>query len=143
MWSRSGDATVRGMTTARIRRPGALGAVLAVVAACVGVLVVAAAPASASLWYVANEAEYRSALSVASGDNTGPHTIELTADITLSGGTDPQYTGPRPLTIDGNDHVLSGGVARRILFHNTSASLTVHDIQMSNGKAPGGGAAIL
>ncbi len=123
------------------RGRGFAGAVVAVLVAAVAVAVTVA-PAAATLWFVGDEASYRSALTVASSDNTGPHTIEITADFTITGATDPTYSGAQPLTIDGNDHFLSGGVTRRILAHTSTAALTVNDLQLSNGKASGPGGAI-
>jgi hypothetical protein len=63
------------------------GVTAAVLAA--GLLAVAASPVSATRVSVATEAEYRQALMDLSADNTGPHVIEVTADITIAGATDP------------------------------------------------------
>jgi predicted outer membrane repeat protein len=102
-------------------------------------VVVAGAPASATTISVATETEYRNALTTLSADGSGPHVIEVTADITIAGATDPVYTGTQPLTINGNGNTLDGGNNSRILDHNTSVLLTVNEVTMANG-APAGGA---
>jgi hypothetical protein len=91
---------------------------------------------------VATEAEYRNALTTMSGDGSGPHVIEVTANITLDDGTDPGYTGTQPLTINGNGHTIDAGGTSRILFTFTTAPLTINGLTLANGDAAGAGGAV-
>ena len=119
------------------------GAVAALLAAAIGVLVVTAAPASGSVLFVSNEAEYRAALTTLSADSAGPHVIEITADFGITGATDPQYTSFRRLTIEGNGHFITGNVSRRFLQTTVyDGSLTINDLQFSNGLNSSHGGAI-
>ncbi len=113
------------------------GLVVALLAATVGVLTLTAAPVSATTASVANDTQYRAALLALSGDNTGPHVIDITADFTITLAGDPTYTGTQPLTIEGNGHTINGGAPgdpHRILNHNTAQTLTVNNLTLTNGK---------
>jgi predicted outer membrane repeat protein len=107
-----------------------------------GLAVLTARPAGATTVSVANETEYRNALTTLSSDASGPHTIDVTADITLSAGTDPIYTGSQPLTITGNGHTLGAGGTSRVLLQNTTAALIVDDLIVTGGNSSGNGGAI-
>lgn len=115
-----------------------------------GVLGLTAVPAQAQTAaetspVVSTETQYRSAVATLSGDNSGPHTITLGADITITGATDPTYVGTQPLTIDGDGHTLSGGDTRRVLLKvGPSPLLTLTDIVVRDGFAAtlGGGGAV-
>jgi predicted outer membrane repeat protein len=102
--------------------------------------------AGATTTSVGTETAYRTALTTLSGDGSGPHTIEITADFSITGGTDPTYTGAQPLTINGNGHTLDGTNTRRIVFVNVATPLTVNGLTLINGTSGtshGGGIASL
>ena len=109
-----------------------------VVSGAVAGLVSSALPAAAMTVSVATETEYRNALTTLSGDNTGPHVIEVTADLSITGGTDPVYAGTQPLTINGNGHTISGGGTRRILEYSSGADLAINDLTVTQGAASTG-----
>jgi hypothetical protein len=90
---------------------------------------------------VGTEQQYRDAITTLSGDNSGPHTITLTADITLAAATDPTYTGTQPLTIDGAGFFLDGGLNSRVLLYDSAPTtpLTLENITVQNGRAEGTG----
>ncbi len=90
-------------------------------------------PADATTASVANETQYRNALTTLSADGSGPHTITLTADIVLSGGTDPTYTGTQPLTLDGDGHAIDANGTSRILASTSLGSVTVRDLEVRDG----------
>ena len=115
----------------------------ALVAATVGVAGVT--PAHASTRTAGTEAAYRSALSALSADQTGPHTLTLTADITLTSGGDPTYTGTQPLTLDGDGHTIDAGGGRRAFARTAHTPvITLTDLVLTGGAAPGGsGGAVL
>ncbi len=92
-----------------------------------------AAPAGATNATVGTEAQYRTALTNLSGDASGPHTITLNADIVLSGGSDPTYTGTQALTIDGDGHSIDANGSSRVLFADTDNGVTVRDIEIRDG----------
>jgi predicted outer membrane repeat protein len=107
-------------------------------------LAVDVTPVSATTVSVATETQYRDALTALSGDNTGPHVIEVTADIVLDDGTgDPSYTGTRPLTVNGNGHTIDAGGNNRVLrFATASPLLTINDLTLTGGTDTDGGGAI-
>jgi hypothetical protein len=116
--------------------------ILALVLAAAGLA--STGPAAAAAVTVTTEAQYRSALATLSADGSGPHTVTLGADITITGGTDPAYTGSQALTIDGDGHTLSGGDTRRVLAGTPSGSprLTITDITLRDGFAAFSGGAV-
>ena len=103
-----------------------------------------AGPAETSL-SVGDEAAYRAALASLSADASGPHAIELTADITVDDGTDPTYTGDQDLTIDGHGFTLDAAATSRLVVVDspTDAQLRLVDITLQNGNADGDGGAVL
>ena len=109
--------------------------VVALLAASVGVLTVTAGPVSASVRDVANDQEYRDALAFVSGDASGPHVINITADFTITEPGDPTYANlTQPLTINGNGHTIDGGGSHRILFQRLAGgALTVNDLTVVDG----------
>jgi len=115
---------------------------LAVAAGAMTISVLWAGPTQAETVSVASEAEYRAALTTLSADATGPHTVEITADFTITGGTDPSYTGDQNLTIVGNGHTISGGDARRILFVSDSVVLEIRDLTLRDGFTTEDGGAL-
>ena len=90
-------------------------------------------PVAATTLSVSNETEYRTALTTLSSDASGPHTVNITADITLSGGTDPTYTGTQPLTITGNSHTIDAAATSRVLNHDSTADLAIQDLTVTGG----------
>ena len=105
---------------------------------------VASAPSTAAetATTVTDEAGYRAALATLSADATGPHTIDLGADITVDDGTDPTYTGTQPLTIDGHGFTLDAFWTSRLLVVDspTDAAVTLTAITLDHGSSgPGGG----
>jgi hypothetical protein len=108
-----------------------------------GLLAVEVTPVSATTVSVATEAEYRNALTALSGDNSGPHVIEVTADITIAGATDPAYAGTQPLTINGNGHTINGDNNSRVLFFNSSALVTMNDLTVTGGTQAGDGGGVV
>lgn len=97
------------------------------------VALVPAAQAGATTPSVANETQYRAALAALSADGSGPHTVTLTADIVLSGGTDPSYTGTQALTVDGDGHSIDANGTSRILASTSLAGVTVRDLEVRDG----------
>ena len=97
-----------------MRPPFAVAAAVALLAASAAAFV-PAAPAGATTATVANETQYRNALTTLSGDTSGPHTITLSADIVLSAGTYPTYTGTQDLTLDDNAQASDPNTTSRIL----------------------------
>jgi hypothetical protein len=91
---------------------------------------------------VGDETEYRNALTALSLDAAGPHTITLTADITLSVGTDPLYDGSQALTLDGAGFTIDAAGTSQILNFDSNALLTVRNITMRNGVTGGSGGAV-
>ena len=120
--------------------------------ACSGIAIVGAAAYAAALLVfglpglgganhtvsVATEQEYRDALTDLSAGDTAPHTINVTADITIDDGTDPTYSGTQPLTINGNGHTLDATNSSRVLNHNSAAALTIEGLTVTAGAAAGG-----
>lgn len=104
----------------------------------VAVVVLVAAPASATSVNVATETEYRTALTSLSADTSGPHTINLTGDITLTGGTDPTYSGSTPLTIAGAGHIIDATTTSRVLKSDGIAGLTLDHVTIRHGAAAAG-----
>ncbi len=94
---------------------------------------------------VGDEAAYRAALATLSADASGPHTIELTADITVDDGTDPTYTGSQPLTVEGHGFALDAAGTSRLLVMDspTDAPLTLSEVTLRNGSAAGDGGGLL
>jgi hypothetical protein len=94
---------------------------------------------------VGDEASFRAALVALSADPAGPHTIDLTADITLALGTDPTYTGTEDLTIDGHGFVLDGGGTSRVLdiASPTPVSVTFFEVTVTGGSTTGNGGAVI
>ena len=86
----------------------------------------AEAPVAETTLAVGDEASYRAALTALSADATGPHTIDLTADITVDDGTDPTYTGTQPLTIDGHGFTLDAAGTSRLLVMDSADRLGAH-----------------
>jgi len=82
---------------------------------------------------VTDEASYRDAILDLSADPSGPHTINVLADITLTGNTDPEYTGDQDLTVNGNGHTIDGGGTVKILDSDGPANLTINDLTVVNG----------
>lgn len=116
---------------------------MALLAATVGVAAVTIAPAGAVTIQVVDEASYRAALVTLSANTTAPHVIDVAADFTITGVTDPRYNNTQqPLTIEGNGHTISGGGSRRILNHDTTQALTVNNLTLANGRAVVAGGAI-
>lgn len=106
---------------------------------------VAAPPAAATTVTVNDEAGYRSALAQLSADDSGPHRIELGADVVVDHGADPAYSGTQPLTIDGNGHTLDGAGAVRLLVVDspTDAAVRLVRVTVRRGWADGDGGAVL
>lgn len=105
-------------------------------------LVASPAPAAAATISVGTETAYRNALTDLSGNPSGPHTITLTADITLTvTGSDPAYLGTQPLTIDGDGHTIDAAGRSRALVVGTSVpAVTIREITIRNGVGGFGGA---
>ncbi|MEL7210571.1 MAG: hypothetical protein AAGK32_20450, partial [Actinomycetota bacterium] len=91
------------------RRPAVLLVTLLLTALLAAVPAGAQESGPEKLAEVTDEAEYRTALADLSADNSGPHTIVLSADIVIAGSTDPEYTGNQPLTIDGQGQFTLDG----------------------------------
>jgi hypothetical protein len=103
--------------------------------------VLVADPASATVFTVSDSAEYVAALTAASGDTSGAHTIVLDANVTVA--ATPVYAGTQALTIDGDGFTLSGGDTRRVLQVNGASppAVTIQDIVVRDGfSATSGGA---
>jgi hypothetical protein len=98
---------------------------------------VGATPVGATTIQVANETQYRQALTTLSAAGGGPHRIDVTASFTLTGGTDPTYTGPADLMIAGGGHTISGGGNVRILHSTGTADLVIRDLVLRQGAAAG------
>lgn len=94
---------------------------------------------------VGDEAAYRAALTALSADAAGPHTITLSADITVDDGTDPTYTGTEDLTVEGAGFTLDAAGTSRLLVIDSpaDATLILRDVTMRNGVAAGDGGAVL
>ncbi len=92
---------------------------------------------------VDDEASHRAALTSLSTAPSGPHTIELAADIVVHDGTDPTYTGDADLAIDGNGHLLDGADVNRLLVvESADADLTLGAVAVQGGRAVGDGGAV-
>ena len=88
---------------------------------------------------VATAAQYRDALSdLSTNINPGPHTVRLTADITLVADNEPTYTGTRQLIIDGDGHTVDGNGLNRAIDHQSTSRLTLRELTIRNGHAPAG-----
>jgi hypothetical protein len=88
--------------------------------------------------------QYTDALTDLSTDAGGPHVINVTADITITSATDPQYfNNTQPLTINGNGHTINGNNNSRVLFFNTSALLTMNDLTVTGGTQAGDGGGVV
>jgi hypothetical protein len=101
---------------------------------------VAASPASAALFQVTTEAEFRTALTTLSSTSGSPNRIIINADFSITGATDPTYTGSEPLTILGMDHVVTSSPGRRILLNAGGPGLTIEHLTFRGGDAARGGA---
>lgn len=119
--------------------------VVSVAVVVAGAVVLTASPVSALTVDVATEAELRTALTTAS--NSEPNVINITADITIAGATDPLYVSTQPLTVQGNGHTLDGAGNSRVLQigGGSPADLVVNDLVARNGRAGSddGGAIII
>jgi hypothetical protein len=116
-------------------RVAALAAMI-LVAATLLVAGPAALPASATGWSVANEAQYRAALIAAEADDSGPHTITITADFVIDDAGDPFYGGTRPLTIQGGGHTVTSGVAATRFLSVFGTDLTIESLEVSGFSSP-------
>jgi hypothetical protein len=103
-----------------------------------GVLVGLAEPAAAVS--VSTEAELRAAFATDTS-------IDVEADITLTdctgGGDVARLTGADPVTIDGHGHVIEQTCPQRVFFQGGSGLMTVQNLKMTGGHAPGNGGGIL
>ncbi len=92
--------------TMDVRRIAALVGMVALTAVAL-VAGVGSAPASATAISVANETQFRDALSTLSSDNSGPHTITLTSSFSITQDGTPEYLGRESLTINGGGHTVT------------------------------------
>ncbi len=113
--------------------------VLAIVVAALGLAPPATGQVPETVSVVATAAQYRSALTTLSADNSpGPHTVRLSADITLVADIEPIYTGTQALIIDGDGHTIDGNDLNRAIDHQSNAGLTLRELTIRNGHTPTG-----
>ncbi len=70
------------------------------------------------------------------GDGTGPDTIDLQTDVTLSSAL-PQITSP--ITLEGNGHTIDGANSARVLYVGNNGDLTLNNATITGGNANNGG----
>lgn len=97
--------------------------------------------ASAATFNVSSEPQLAAAISQANAGN-GPHSINLLGDITLTAALPPLLSS---VTINGNNHSVSGGSVERIFFVGASNDsgaprilVKINDAVLKNGLAQGG-----
>ena len=113
--------------------------VLAILVAALGLAPPATGQVPETVSLVATAAQYRSALTTLSADSSpGPHTVRLSADITLVADIEPIYTGTQALIIDGDGHTIDGNDLNRAIDHQSNASLTLQELTIRNGHTPTG-----
>lgn len=91
--------------------------------------------ADATTTGVSNETQLRSALTALSSDTSGDHTINITANFSVSDTAgDPTYSGSKNLTINGNGHTVTGtgGDIVRLIAFNSSALLAIKNLTANN-----------
>ncbi len=106
----------------------------ALLVALITVVGPASVQANAATTGVSNEAQLRSALTAMSSNAGGDHTINITADFSVSDTAgDPFYNGSKNLTINGHGHTVSGtdGDVVRLIKFNSSAKLTIKNLTAS------------
>ena len=86
------------------------------------------------------ESELKSVLAELSENTNGPHSVTLTADITLSDGH-AVYSGTQDLTIDGDGHSVSGNDASRVFYFPIldGVTVTLTNMIVENGRGSGEG----
>lgn len=97
--------------------------------------------AQATSFSVSNESQLQQAI-LAANASIGPHFIEFSSDITLTGPLPPILND---LTIKGNNHLLDGDGQTRLLFIGSSGEVDaprilvkLSDLGLVNGSAAGG-----
>ena len=105
----------------------------------------AEAPVPEASIAVGDEAQYRAALAALSADASGPHTIDLTGDVTVDDVPEAVYTGTQDLTIDGHGFTLNAERVGRLLVVDspTDAALHLRHVTMFRGLGVGDGGAVL
>ncbi len=106
----------------------------------------ASTQASAATMRVSSEDEFWVAVSAATSDNSGDHTINIAADFTFAcsrAGYGPIYDGTRNLTINGNGHAVTATAASEcgfLWFGPAHKTLTLNNITLTGftGLAAGG-----
>ena len=131
-----------------VRHAGRIGArgiltLLAVLTLAAAYLVaVDASPARATTMTVNNETEFKGALATLSSDGSGPHIVELGADITYATAGHAWYSGSQDLTIEGNGYTIDANGIGRILYAPVSAGVlvTLQNLTLQGGLTarPGG-----
>lgn len=131
-----------------VRHVGRIGArgiltLLAVLTLAASYLVaVDASPARATTMTVNNETEFKAALATLSSDGSGPHIVQLGADITYVLPGHASYSGSQDLTIEGNGYTIDANAMGRILYAPVSAGVlvTLQNLTLQGGltSRPGG-----
>lgn len=89
---------------------------------------------------VANEAQYRDALTTASSATSGHQVIRLTSNFSLSNpsnASDPTYSGSRPLTIDGQGYGVTYQPIHPSRFLTTTGGATFPELTLVNLQVTG------
>lgn len=95
--------------------------------------------ACAATFNVANEAQLITAINAANANGDAASTINITANIPLSGllPTLGLTGAAKTLTVNGGGFTIDGQSARRIFFVNSGA-VTIQNTTLANGRAAGG-----
>ncbi|WP_432286368.1 hypothetical protein SLT36_06455 [Aminobacter sp. BA135] len=104
-----------------------------------------AQPAFAATFVVSNETELAAAITSANSNGDASNTINVIANITLTGPLPPlglrnaagTPLATSPLAINGNGNTVSGGNSQRIFFAN-AGEIAINDVTLADGRAKGG-----
>ncbi len=111
---------------------------LALVLVLAGVLAWVPTPAAhAATYNVSTEGQLNAAITDINTPLAGPHTINITADIALTGAP-TAITNPTTITIEGNGHTVSQTTANRVFRIMADAAVTFNNITIRGGNASGG-----
>lgn len=127
---------------ASTRARAAAGASLTALLAAV-LVAASAGPASATAWPVDSEASLISALTDASADSSGGHTISINGDFTMTGAVLPTYVGTESLTIEGNGHTITYVDTPGAMWIDSDGAVLIQDLALTGATTAEAGVTVV